>query len=559
MGAVPETGAGSETLAPVKLSMENIHKRFGPVRANDGVHLAVRRGEIHGLLGENGAGKTTLMNVLSGLYTPDEGVVRLDGRPVHVRTVQDALSFGIGMVHQHFMLVDRLTVTENLIVGDEPLRRGPWPGLIDYKAATRRVRDVSERYGLRVRPDAYVGELSVGERQRIEILKVLMRRSDLIVFDEPTAVLSPQEADELYEVMLRLQADGKTIIFITHKLKETLRFTQRVTVLRQGRNAGGAVTAETTAEQLAEMMIGRRPLRHRPSGKQEPGPVLLQLQGVVAEPGLGPVDLAVRGGEIVGVAGVEGNGQLELEEVIAGLRQATEGSVRIGGRPCTGDSPALRRRIGLAHIPSDRLRRGLVASMSIPRNAVLGRHRERAFARAGVLQGKSVQRRAAELIEKYDVRGSTTGNAGALSGGNQQKLVVGRELDAAPQVILACQPTRGVDIGAVEQVHARLLEAKQRGAAVLLVSADLDELFALSDRILVMYEGRIVAEGPAEQFSATRIGLLMAGRTDGDGPGGGPGDGAEAGAPHRAGAGAPHRAEAGPDPATDEGAGEDRG
>lgn len=516
MGAVPEAGdAAALAAAPVKLSMENIHKRFGSVRANDGVHLAVRRGEIHGLLGENGAGKTTLMNVLSGLYTPDEGVVRLDGQPVRLGSVQDALAAGIGMVHQHFMLVDRLTVTENLIVGDEPLQRGPWPGLIDYKAAAARVGEVSERYGLKVRPDAYAGELSVGERQRVEILKVLMRRSDLIVFDEPTAVLSPQEADELYEVMLRLQADGKTIIFITHKLRETLRFTERVTVLRQGRNAGSAITAETTAEQLAEMMIGRRPLRPRPVGSVAPGAVLLELQAVTAEPGLGPVDLKVRGGEIVGVAGVEGNGQLELEEVIAGLRPPTRGTVTIDGRLCTSAPPGLRRGYGLAHIPSDRLRRGLVAAMSVPRNAVLGRHRHAPYTRAGVMRPKALRRKAAELIEKHDVRGSVEGAAGALSGGNQQKLVVGRELDSNPRVILACQPTRGVDIGAVEQVHARLLEAKDRGAAVLLISADLDELFALSDRLLVIYEGRIVAEGPTDDFTPTRAGLLMAGRTDG--------------------------------------------
>lgn len=513
MDVVPQQGGGPLPAAPLKLSMDNIHKRFGAVRANDGVHLAVREGEIHCLLGENGAGKTTLMNVLAGLYAPDAGTIVLDGTPVTFRNVQDAMARGIGMVHQHFMLVDRLTVTENLIAGIEPTRSAPLPGLIDYDAALGHVQSVSERYGLRVRPHAYVGELSVGEQQRVEILKVLMRRSDLIVFDEPTAVLSPQEVDELYDIMDLLRSDGKTIIFITHKLKETLRFSDRVTVLRNGRHVGTVATTQTSAEHLAEMMVGRRPVRRSPRQQVKPGHVLLQLQGINAEPGLQPVDLAVRSGEIVGVAGVEGNGQLELEEVIAGLRPADGGAIRLNGHECTDAGPRTRRRFGLAHIPSDRLRRGLVAPLSVSRNAVLGYHAAPPYARRGLLQPRAMRRRAEELARKFDVRGNLDGPGGALSGGNQQKLVVGRELDAEPKVILVCQPTRGVDVGAIEQVHARLLEARARGAALLLISADLDELFTLSDRLVVLYEGAIVAEGPIDEFTPANVGLLIAGRS----------------------------------------------
>lgn len=514
MDGPPVREGAARRAAPLKLSMEDMHKRFGPVRANDGVNLHVETGTIHCLLGENGAGKTTLMNMLSGLYAPDEGTIRLDGEPVHVRDAQDAIRLGIGMVHQHFMLVDRLTVTENLIAGIEPVRPGLFPGLLDHKAAVRRVRDVSERYGLRVSPGAYVGDLSVGEQQRVEILKVLMRRSDLIVFDEPTAVLSPQEVDELYRVMRRLQKDGKTIIFITHKLNETLRFSEQVTVLRDGRNAGTVPTAETSAEQLAEMMIGQRPTHRTPRGESEPGHVLLQLQGVSDGTRLRSIDVSVRSGEIVGVAGVEGNGQLELEEIIAGLRPVAAGSLTIDGHVCVGANPEGRRRSGLAHIPSDRLRRGLVPAFSLPRNAVLGYHTRPPYARRGVLQTGAMRRHAQRLVDTYDVRGNVDGSAGTLSGGNQQKFVVGRELDPEPAVILACQPTRGVDIGAVRQVHERLLEARARGAAVLLITADLDELFALSDRVVVLYEGSIVARGAVDDFTPAQIGLHMAGREE---------------------------------------------
>lgn len=507
-------GGGIGT-APLKLSMENIHKRFGSVVANDGVHLRVAKGEIHCLLGENGAGKTTLMNILTGLYTPDEGTVRLDGRPVALRNAKDALRLGIGMVHQHFMLVEGLTVTENLIAGIEPTRRAFGFKIIDKDAARRQVEEVSERYGLKVRPGVYVGDLSVGEQQRVEILKVLLRRSDLLVFDEPTAVLSPQEVDELYEVMQRLRADGKTIIFITHKLKETMQFSDQVTVLRRGRHVGTMATRETTPEQLAELMIGRRPAPRPVLHPTSPGPALLQVRNLTDRNVLGPIDLTVRGGEIVGVAGVEGNGQLELEEVIGGLRPASSGTVTLHNTECTAADSQQRRQLGLAHIPSDRLRRGLVAPMAVPRNAVLGRHSKKPYARRGLLQRSAIKRQVDELVRKFDVRGSLDGPAGALSGGNQQKLVVGRELDGHPTVILACQPTRGVDIGAVEQIHAQLLQARSRGAAVLLISADLDELFAMTDRILVMYEGRIIAQGMTDTFTPTDIGLLMAGRSPG--------------------------------------------
>lgn len=490
------------------LSMENIHKSFGPVRANDGVNFSVAAGEIHCLLGENGAGKTTLMNILAGIYMPDAGTMRIHGREVAPRNARDAIALGIGMVHQHFMLVDRLTVTENLIAGIEPVRRG----LIDRTEAVRQVRAVSERYGLRIDPHARIEDLSVGEQQRVEILKVLMRQARIIVFDEPTAVLSPQEVDELLRIMRQLQADGKTIIFITHKLKETMNFSDRVTVLRAGLHVGTMRTAATTPEQLAELMVGRKIARRAPREQVSTGPVLLRLQNVSLPGRLHGIDLAVHGGEIVGVAGVEGNGQLELEEVIAGLRPPTTGTITLNGADCQDAGPRQRRRFGLAHIPSDRLRRALAPGLPVSHNAILGYHSNLPYAKRGLLRTRSIRSHADELLRRFDVRGSTGMSAGGLSGGNQQKLVVGRELHSRPPVILACQPTRGVDIGAIEQVHSELLRARAEGSAIVLMSADLDELLALSDRLIVLYEGAIVATGATGEFTPTRLGLLMAGR-----------------------------------------------
>ena len=493
--------------------MRGVHKRFGPVVANDGVDLAVAPGEIHCLLGENGAGKSTLMKILYGLYQPDGGEIRVRGRQVRMRGPRDAMALGIGMVHQHFMLVDRMTVAENLIAGIEPVRHG----LIDLARAREQVRAIADRYGLRVDPDARVHDLSVGEQQRVEILKALMRNADVLILDEPTAVLTPQEVDELFHVMQQLKADGKTLIFITHKLRETMAFSDRVTVLRAGRNAGTVQTAATNPQELAEMMVGRHVTLRVSRPPQTPGDVLLELEGVSVTDGRGHarlrgVSLTVRSGEILGIAGVEGNGQLELEEAVAGLRPLAGGKVRIGGQEPLRAGPQGRRDLGLAHIPSDRLRRGLAAPLRLTRNGILGRHWRAPFALRGVLREPPIRSHVSQLLERFQIRGRLEAPAGTLSGGNQQKLVVARELAHGPKVILACQPTRGVDVGAIEQIHAQLLKMRSAGAAILLISADLDELMALSDRLAVLYEGRILVEGPAERFTKPELGLWMAGQ-----------------------------------------------
>lgn len=505
---------GTRSPAPV-IEMINISKRFGDVQANADVNLRVFPGEIHCLLGENGAGKSTLMKGLYGLYPVDAGEIRVRRHPVTIRSPRDAMAVGIGMVHQHFMLVDDFTVAENVIAGMEPTRGG----LIDMDEAHRIVTDFGQRFGLYVDPAARVEQLSVGEQQRVEILKALIRGTDFLILDEPTAVLTPQEVNELFHVMQQLKTDGKTIIFITHKLKETMAFSDRVTVLRGGRDVGTMRTADTSPEELAQLMVGRRVmLRVKPPPAKQ-GPPLLQLDDVtVTGAGKHPlrsVSLRVRGGEIVGVAGVEGNGQLELEEVIAGWRVPDSGRVRIGGRDLTGAGPKLRRRLGLAHIPSDRLRRGLATSLSMERNAVLGRHWSPPYARLGLLRAGHIRQFTAELATRFDVRGSR-GPVSELSGGNQQKLVVGRELYHNPWVILACQPTRGVDVGAIERIHQALLAMRSRGAAILLISADLEELLALSDRLVVMFEGEIIADGETDSFTEATLGLLMAGQSPAD-------------------------------------------
>lgn len=510
------------------VEMRGIVKRFGSVVANDHVDLAVRPGEIHCLLGENGAGKSTLVKILFGLYPKDDGQILLDGRPVEIRSPAQAIRLGIGMVHQHFMLVDRLTVLENLIAGMEPARRG----LIDYEAARENVRAISKKYGLSVDVDARVEDLSVGEQQRVEILKALLRSAKVLILDEPTAVLTPQEVDELFHVMQSLKSQGMTLIFITHKLRETMAFSDRVTVLRGGRNAGTVHTRDTNPEELAEMMVGRKVMLriHRPPS--EAGQVLLEARDVeVVEPTgrkrLSGINLQVRAGEILGVVGVEGNGQLELEEVLTGLRQPSSGNVVVCGEELwTGRNPSSTprrfRALGGAHIPSDRLRRGMIDSLPLTRNAILGRQRESVFHHrslgefmrpfGGVLAFDSIRRHTLSIVNRLKIRAaSPAAPASSLSGGNQQKLVVGRELQFEPKVVVAAQPTRGVDVGAIEQIHRELLDLRAAGKAVLLISAELDELLALSDRLVVIYEGRIVAEGRTEDFTETQLGLLMAG------------------------------------------------
>lgn len=545
---------GEESSSPPAVDMRGIVKRFGTVIANDSVDFSARRGEIHSLLGENGAGKSTLVKILFGLYRKDAGDVRIDGRSVEISNPAQAISLGIGMVHQHFMLIDRLTVAENLIAGIEPKKRG----LIDLDQARRMVIETGDKYGLAVDPDARVEDLSVGEQQRVEILKSLMRDADILILDEPTAVLTPQEVDDLFRVMQHLKERGKATIFITHKLRETMAFSDRVTVLRNGTTIGTVRTSETGPEELAEMMVGRKVILRveRPPAKL--GDVLLELEGLTLENAAGhrsldQVDLQVRAGEILGIAGVEGNGQLELEEVITGLRRPTAGVVRVNGRVLAQENgstvsttkkgsqkvgastgkqsskekveafqstvignPRRFRQLGGSHIPSDRLRRGLVPTFSLARNSVLGRHRTTPFARQGLLQKDRIRRHAEQIVKTYRVRTESVGTtAASLSGGNQQKLIIGRELSADPQVIIAAQPTRGVDVGAIEQIHQELLNMRAEGKAILLISAELDELLSLSDRLAVIYEGRIVVQGATESFTETELGLWMAGEQGG--------------------------------------------
>ena len=499
---------------PLAVEMRGIVKRFGPVVANAGVDLAVARGEIHCLLGENGAGKSTLMKILFGLYPRDAGDILLYGRPVSITHPAQAIALGIGMVHQHFMLVDRLTVTENLIAGMEPTRFG----LIDFRRAREKIEAISRRYGLAVDPDARVEDLSVGQQQRVEIVKALMRDAQILILDEPTAVLTPSEVDHLFQVMQQLKTDGKTIIFITHKLRETMAFSDRVTVLRQGRNVGTLLTRQTSPEELAELMVGRKVtlmVQRPPSRVGEP---VLRLEGVSLQEGPGrarlqDIHLEVREGEIVGIAGVDGNGQLELEEVVCGLRRPTAGRVLINGQKLGRGGPRHFRVLRGAHIPSDRLRRGLVPSMPLTRNAILGHHWRLPYARRGILQTKAIHDHTAGIIRRFAIRtGSMHQPAGSLSGGNQQKLVVGREIAHDPRLIIAAQPTRGVDVGAVQQIHEELLRMRSQGRAILLISTELDELLALSDRLAVLYEGRIVAQGPTERFTERQLGLWMAGQ-----------------------------------------------
>ncbi len=495
------------------LRMRGITKRFGRIPANDAVDFAVAKGEIHCLLGENGAGKTTLMKILFGLHKKDAGEIFLDGRPVEISSPGDAIAGGIGMVHQHFMLVGRLTVTENIIAGIEP-RSGL---LLDYRRAREMVREISGRYGLKVDPDARVEEISVGQQQRVEILKALLREAELLIFDEPTAVLTPQEVQELFGVMKRLKASGKTMVFITHKLKETMEISDRVTILRDGRKVATVETARTTPARLAEMMVGRevelqvaRPDVTR--GERILALKDLRVKGADGRYRLKGVNLEIHQGEILGIAGVEGNGQLELEEVVAGLLKPAQGRVLLGAEDITALDPRAIRARGVAYIPSDRLKRGMIGGFSLARNLILGSQRGRAFAPGGILRHHRIEAEARRLIADFDIRAASVHEpAAALSGGNQQKVVIARELSRRPELVVAAQPTRGVDVGAVEYIHRQLLKMRGEGKGVLLISAELDELRALSDRIAVLYEGRIVAEGPSGSFTEQGLGLLMAG------------------------------------------------
>ena len=495
------------------VEMNNIVRQFPGVLANDHVCLEVEKGEIHGLLGENGAGKTTLMNILSGLAVPDEGEIRLNGKLVQFASCLDAIGHGIGMVHQHFMLVPVFTVAENLVLGNEPRK-----GLsLDIKQARELVIELSERYGLKVDPDALIRNISIGMQQRVEILKTLSRGAEIMILDEPTAVLTPQEVDELYAVMRSLREEGHTIIFITHKLQEIKEITDRVTVLRDGRVVDTVETRDVSQADLARMMVGRDVVLRIEKEDHEAGDVKLRVDNLFADdarglPALKDVSLEVRAGEIVGIAGVAGNGQSELVEAITGLRKSNSGKVILNDVDITDTTPRERMYAGLGHIPQDRQRRGLVMDFSLVENFLLGFEDSPPFIRGPMLDYAEADRFARESIEMFDVR--TPGIdvlARTLSGGNQQKAIVARELRRDPKVLIAAQPTRGLDVAATEFVHNKLIELRDQDKAVLLISMELTEILDLSDRILVMYEGEIVGSFEAGQATPENLGLLMAG------------------------------------------------
>jgi simple sugar transport system ATP-binding protein len=476
------------------------------VVANENVDLQLRAGEIHALVGENGAGKSTLMRVLYGLYPPDEGRITMRGDEVKISSPRQAIALGIGMVHQHFVLVDRFTVTENIVLGAEGGQ------IVDYGTAKERIGELARSYGFTVDPDAAVEDLSVGQQQRVEILKALYRGIDVLILDEPTAVLTPSEAEELFVNLKNLRNDGKTIIFISHKLDEVLEIADRITVLRRGRVVGETTPGETSKSKLAEMMVGRPVLFRLKKPDVQIGEAVLDVSGLQVAEHIDGLDLKVHAGEIVGVAGVEGNGQRELAEALIGLRPPDAGRVSVAGREIAGWSVAQIRQHGVAYVPEDRHGRGLVLDMTLWENSVLGRqHRNEYGSAFGALAIKKIKSLASRLVRDYDVRARNIGvDASTLSGGNQQKLILARELEDDPVLLIAHQPTRGLDVGAIEFVWSQILEQKGAGRAVLLISAELDEIYELSDRIVTIYEGSITGEYPPDA-APDEIGLGMTG------------------------------------------------
>jgi simple sugar transport system ATP-binding protein len=487
--------------------LKGIRKVFPGVVANDDVDLDLRAGEIHALIGENGAGKSTLMRVLYGMYGADGGTILVKGETVKISSPRHALALGIGMVHQHFVLVDRFTVTENIILGSEG------GALLDLEDSAKKVDELARTYGFTINPKALVESLSVGQEQRVEILKALYRGVEVLILDEPTAVLTPSETRELFVQLKNLKAAGKTIVFISHKLDEVLEIADRITVLRRGKVVGETSPKETTKQKLAEMMVGRPVLFRLDKPTTELGEPVLEIRDISLGSTLNEVDLAVHAGEILGVAGVEGNGQLELAEVIMGLHKPDSGAVLVGGNDVTKMSCAERREVGVAYVPEDRHGRGLVLDMTLWENTALGRQgRPQYSTRLGVLLIRKIKELAARLIKEFDVRARTiTVQTATLSGGNQQKLILARELEDDPLLLIAHQPTRGLDVGAIEFVWKQILDQKAAGRAVLLISAELDEIYALSDRIVTIYEGRLTGEFTPEA-TPEQIGLGMTGK-----------------------------------------------
>jgi simple sugar transport system ATP-binding protein len=495
------------------LELRGITKRFPGIVANDNVDFDLRKGEVHALLGENGAGKSTLMNVLYGLYRPDEGEILINGEPAELGSPKASIENGVGMVHQHFMLIPVMTVAENIVLATEPVHNGV---LLDYVAAEKRVSEISTRFGLTVDPRALIQDITVGQQQRVEILKALYRGADILVLDEPTAVLTPQEARELFAIIKGLTDQGKSIIFISHKLNEVAEIADRVTVLRRGKKVETLPAAGATEQELARLMVGREVLLRVEKTPGTPGDPLLQVEGLTVLDDRGikqvnDVSFEVRGGEIVGIAGVDGNGQTELIDAMAGLRRIAAGRIQVGDEDVTGEGCKDSLDAGLGHIPEDRQRRGLVLDFSLAENIALHDYDHPPASRFGWLYPKKLNEKAAKLIEEFDVRGGGPQTlAGGLSGGNQQKVILAREIDRNPKVLIAAQPTRGLDVGAIEFVHRRLVEERDEGRAVLLVSLELEEIISLSDRILVMYEGEVVGEFPPS-VSEEELGIAMTG------------------------------------------------
>jgi len=496
------------------LETRGITKIFPGVIANEDVNLTLNKGEVLALLGENGAGKSTLMNIIYGLYQPTEGEILVNGNVVKMATPNDAIALGIGMVHQHFQLVPVMTVAENIMLGSETVKRG----LLDTKTVADRIIELSHRYNLDVDPYAMVEDLPVGMRQRVEIVKTLYRNADILILDEPTAVLTPQEIEGLFEVMELLKEQGKSIIFISHKLKEVLRVADRIGVLRNGRVVGEADPRTATQASLANMMVGREVILTVDKGEAHPADVVLETQGLMAKNDLGEsalngVDLNVRAGEVVGIAGVQGNGQTELVEVITGLRKCVAGKVLLNGVDMTNETPRKITQEGhSSHVPEDRHTFGMVGTYSVAENLVLNTYNLSPFVKRMTINQPAIQEHAETLVEQFDVRTPSVGTAGSsLSGGNQQKMVVAREFSRPTNLLIAAQPTRGIDVGSIEFIHNQIIAKRDEGVAVLVVSSELDEIMALSDRIAVMYKGEIIGIVPRAGATREGLGLLMAG------------------------------------------------
>jgi general nucleoside transport system ATP-binding protein len=494
------------------LELKNITKTFGTVVANNDVSITVHKGTIHAIVGENGAGKSTIMRIAYGFYNADSGEIFVDGKQVDIRNPHDAIALGIGMVHQHFMLVDTMTVAENIVLGAET---GTATNL-DLDKANQDIKALSDELRLNINPTSYIEDLSVGQQQRVELLKALYRDAKLLILDEPTAVLTPQEVEEFFAILRRMKEQGKTIIIITHKLEEVLAISDEVTVMRDGKDVGNVKTSETSAKDLARMIVGRDVLLRVEKTDAKPKDVVLDVRGLKISgkhgAALDDVSFTVRGGEIVGIAGIEGNGQTELVEALAGLCKVSSGTVDFEGVDVTNLSARRLKELGIAHIPEDRHRRGLLLNSNLAENAILGVHYRPPMAAGGFMSGSAIEKRINEIVENFDVRPPLPElPAKSLSGGNQQKLIIGREFELNPKLLLVSQPTRGVDIGAIEFIHRKLIALRDAGTAVLLVSAELEEVTALADRLLVMREGKIVGEVDPRTATTEEIGLMMTG------------------------------------------------